>query len=336
MTVSASKEDNQAYAKLGGALDNISDGYTYAAKFLSVVDDADAPNSGRMARVLKGTGLAQKAYSYGRKIQEAIDEKSRDGALLKLGFKLSIDIAGKLLGTSLTTHPYYAYHKAQIEALADALNAHRNSRAAVDAYRRAVTAASSAAVAEEFKRLETKKVDTVVKRVQFGDRIAVVSDIARGAMSDDFARKKIAKYGQAQLLDAVADLEAWRANWSGLCFDALQLQIMAGNELNVAIAAMKKVQDLVATMMRGSNTNRVAGHAAINNIEWEKYDQIIGQKKPSQLLMDPVEFAKGNVAKAAAWAETFAEMCDFVRSDQVVFPSKFNLQLEKVNRVLYG
>src|SRR3954470_2864668 len=135
MPLAASKEDNQAYAKLGGAMDNISDAYTYVAKGLSLVNDARDPltNTGRMTKVLKVTGKAQKAFSYVRKIQEVLDEKKRDGGLLKLGFKLSIDLAGKLLGTSLTTHPYYAYHKAQIEALADALNANRNSRAAVDA-----------------------------------------------------------------------------------------------------------------------------------------------------------------------------------------------------------
>jgi len=130
--------------------------------------------------------------------------------------KISIDLAGKLLGTSLTTHPYYAYHKAMIDALADALNANRNSRAAVDAYRQAVTAANSTAVASEFKRLEEKKVAIVANHFQFRDRVGVAADIARGMMSEDFARKKIAQYGSTRLSEAMADLETWRANWAGL------------------------------------------------------------------------------------------------------------------------
>ena len=66
---------------------------------------------------------------------------------MKLGIKISVDLAGKLLGTSLATHPYFGYHKSMIDALADALNASRNSEAAVDGYR--LTAANSTAVAAE-------------------------------------------------------------------------------------------------------------------------------------------------------------------------------------------
>jgi hypothetical protein len=137
-------------------------------------------------------------------------------------------------------------------------------------------------------------------------------------------------------MGAIADLETWRANWAGLSFDAMQLQIMTGNELNVASEGMAKVKDVVATLMRGSSTNRVAGYAAVNNIEWEKYDQIVGQKKPDQSVLDPVKFAQGNCDKAAAWAQAIADMCDFVRSEDVLFSSKFNQQLEKLNKVLYG
>jgi len=52
--------------------------------------------------------------------------------------------------------------------------------------------------------------------------------------------------------------------------------------------------------------------------------------------MDPVRFAEGNVDKAAAWAAEIADMCDFVRSSEVIFSSRFNRRLDKLNRVLYG
>ena len=338
MALKADWQDKQAYAKLGGAMDNLSNSYTYVAKFLSVADGAQDPlaNTGRLSMYLKKTGIAQKAFSYATKINEALDDQKREGGLLKLGVKVSVDLAGKLLGTSLTTHPYYAYHKAMIDALADALNANRNSRAAVDAFNRAVSAANSAAVAAEFKRLEARKVELVSNHFAFKDRIGVAADIARGLMSDELAKTKIAQMGGTALSEAVADLEVWRANWCGLSFDALQLEIMAGSELNVAMEAMKRAKDLVAGLMGGSNTNRVAGHAATNNMEWEKYDQIVGQKKPDLSLMDPVRFAQGNVDKATAWAGQFSEMCDFVRSEDVLFSSYFNRQLGKLNAALYS
>ena len=337
MSLTASREDRQAYVKLGGALDNLTSVYTYAAEGLSILGAARGPlANGRMARILKASDYAQKAITYVRSLQQVLDEQKREGGLLKLGIDISLDLTEHFLEVSLTTHPYYAYHKAMIDALADALNANRNSREAVDSYRRAVAAANSTALASEFKRIEARIVDVSAEYSLFGKTVRMAADIKRGGMTDDFARKKIAEYGGRNLFDSLADLDTWRAHWAGLAFDAMQLQIMAGVELNVAIEAMKKAKGLIATLMEGSNTNRVAGYGAINNIEWEKYDQIVGQKKPDLSLMDPIKFAQGNYDKAAAWSQEFAEMCDFVRSSAVLFSSYFDHQLERLNRVLYG
>ena len=159
MTVKTSDQDKAAYKQIGGALDNLSDAYTYAGKFLSTVNDARDPlqDLSGVTKFLKNAGKAQKIYSYASKVKDLLDAKKRDGAWLKLGVKVSMDIAAKLLGTSLTTHPYYAYHKAQLDALADALNANRNAREAVEAYRRAISAANSSDVAKEFKRVNRTK-----------------------------------------------------------------------------------------------------------------------------------------------------------------------------------
>jgi hypothetical protein len=338
MALTASQDDRNAYAKLGGAMDNLSDGYAYVVKAISATDDARDPltKTDRLAKFAKVTSKAQKAYSYARKIQELLDEKTRDGAILKLGVKISIDLAGKVLGSGLSGHPYYTYHKAMLDALADVLNSHRNSRAAVDQYRKAVTAANSAAVAAEFKRLESRKVRIVSDHWAFSATIGVAADLARGMYAESLARKKLQEYGDARLLQSITDLETWRANWAGLSFDVMKLQIMTGNELNAATGAMNKVKDLMATLMRGNNPSRVAGYAASNNIDWEKYDQIVNQKKPDLLMNDPVKFAQGNCDKAAAWANAFTEMCDFVRTEEVIFSSRFNKQLERLNKVLYG
>jgi hypothetical protein len=338
MALTASQDDISAYSKLGGAMDNISDGYAYIVKGIGQADDARNPltKTDRLAKFAKVTSNLQKAYSYGRKIQELFDEKTRDGAILKLGVKLTIDIAAKALGSGLSTHPYYAYHKAMLDALADVINAHRNSRAAVEQYRKAVSAANSAAVTTEFKRLEGRKVSTVVDHYAFSDTIGVAADLARGMYGEALARRKIQEYGTARLQQSVNDLEAWRAKWAGLTFEAMKLLIMTRSELAVATGAMNKVRDLIATLMGGHNPARVAGYAARNNIDWEKYDQIVNQKKPDMLYNDPVKYAQGNCDKAAAWADAFAEMCDFVRTEDVIFSSRFNKQLDKLNKVLYG
>jgi hypothetical protein len=334
--------DKHAYAQIGGAMDSVAETYAYVAKGLSTVDDARDPlkNTGRLSKFVKSSDKIRKAYQYFREIQNAFDETKRDGAIFKIGIKASIDLAGKLLGTSISTHPYYVYHKVHFEVLASVLNAHRNHQAAIEAYRTAIRAADSDAVRKEFQRLEERKVEIVANRSQFKDTVGIAADIARGLMTDDFARKKIAHYGSARLAQAVADLETWRANWAGLAFDALQLQIMAGNELAAAMKAMQKVKELISGLIHGNSAGRVAGYGAINAIEWEKYDQIVRRNKPSQLMIDPVQFAQGNLDKAAAWAEAFSQMCDFVRTEEVLYAGTtgdpFNTQLEKLNKVLYG
>lgn len=339
MGVTASREDKDAYAKIGGAMDNISDAYVYVAKGLSIVDSARDPlrNSGKLAQALKIGGKGQKVYSYVRKVQELLDEKKRDGAILKLGLKVSMDVAAKLLGTSLTTHPYYAYHKAQIEVLADVLNASSNSNAAVEAYKKAIAAADSKAVSAAFKQLESRKVTISAAHSNLDHKlIGIAADIARGMYADSFAKQKIAQFGKDKLAAALEDLESWRAMWSGLAFQALQLQIMAGSELNAAAEAMAKYNELMKSMMEGSNAGRIGGYGAQNKIDWEKYEQVVNQNKSSTMVDEPVKFAEGTVAKAEAWATAIAEMCDFVRSTDAIFPSLYNKQLDKLNRVLYG
>ncbi len=85
-----------------------------------------------------------------------------------------------------------------------------------------------------------------------------------------------------------------------------------------------------------SSASVVGGRAAINAIEWEKYDQIVGEGKPDRAVIDPVAFAQSKREKAFAWTAAFAEMCDFVRTDQVVFESKYGIQFERLNKVMYG
>ena len=66
---------------------------------------------------------AKKIRTYGKLVKESIDEDTRSGALMKLGIRAMLDIASKAIGTSLTSHPYFTYHKVHLEVLAQALNA---------------------------------------------------------------------------------------------------------------------------------------------------------------------------------------------------------------------
>jgi hypothetical protein len=328
----ASNDEKSAYEKLGGATDKLLKYWGYASKGLKMIEKPDSS----LSRGLEKAEKYFKCLEYVRMVQEATDETKRDGTILKAAVKIAEEIAKKF-GLPLTSNPYYAYHKPMLDALANVLNAAHNSKAAVEAYRLAVSHATSKAIEDAFKRIESRKVEIVGARVGFVGRVRVASDIAHDTMGPELAQRRIQEYGGAdRLAAAVTDLEAWRAMWAGLSFELMKLCIMTGVELNAATAAMHKVQSLIATLMGGeSSASVVGGRAAINNIEWEKYDLIVGEGKPDRVT-DPVEFAQSNREKAFAWAAAHAEMCDFVRTDQVVFDSLFGTQLERLNKVLYG
>src|SRR3954470_17025298 len=80
----------------------------------------------------------KKIRTYGTLIRESIDENTRSSGLMKLGIRAMLEVAGKALGTSLTSHPYFTYHKAHLEALGMALNASSNLDSAQEALTRAV------------------------------------------------------------------------------------------------------------------------------------------------------------------------------------------------------
>lgn len=48
----------------------------------------------------------KKIRTYGKLVKESVDEDTRSGALMKLGIRGMLEIAGNALGTSLTSHPY--------------------------------------------------------------------------------------------------------------------------------------------------------------------------------------------------------------------------------------
>src|SRR5215468_4702456 len=78
-------------------------------------------------------------------MKEAVNEETRPGALMKLGIRGMLEVAGKVMGTSLTSHPYFTYHKIHLEVLAQSLNASSNHDMALEALNRAIRSADAAA-----------------------------------------------------------------------------------------------------------------------------------------------------------------------------------------------
>ena len=87
----------------------------------------------------------KKIRTYTKLVKEAANEDTRPGALMKLGIRVMLEVAGKAIGTSLTSHPYFTYHKAHLEALGQALNASSNFDSAQSALNRAIRSADASA-----------------------------------------------------------------------------------------------------------------------------------------------------------------------------------------------
>ena len=338
MALSPTKEDSSAWKTIGGAFDNLSDTSQWVIEGLKAVEQNRDPiiKNPSFGHRVTGADVAQKAYSYSRKAYDLLDEKTRQGAIIKISVDAALDIVGGLLGASLSTHPYYVYHKAMMEYLASAVDANRNAREAIAQFRKAVSAATSKALAETFKRLEARKVEISASYIDFKDTVGVAADIARGLLSEKMIQEKVKRFGVKKIGSSLIELQVWRMAWTGLAFEGVKLQVMAHNQVKAAQAAMAKVEDLVSGLMQGNYLNKVNGYGAQNHIEWEKYDLIVNQGKPQQAALDPVAFAQANFQKAQAWCQALTEMCDFARTTAAIFPSTYNQQLERLNKVLYA
>jgi len=331
-------EDFRSYAKLGGAVDKLSESYPFAAQAIDLLDTANdnLGSSRRVAQIVKAGGVVHKAYDYTKKVHDLIDHNSRQGAIVKLGVRASLDIAARVIGTSLTSHPYYAYHKAMIDTLADALNVNAKSKHAIQAYERALGAADSKRLAQGFRQMDDRKIQLTTGYRQFIEDVRVAKDIARGVMGDSVAKRKISEIGSDRLKLAVNQLEVWRAGWSGLCFQSMQVQVMAGVELVAVATAMRELARLSTELSQGNNLHRVGGYSVTAEIEYQKYQQVVRQGHPDRLVQNPVRFAQANYDKAKHWAEAFSKMCDWARSDQVYYPTAFAANVDGLGRTMYG
>ncbi len=337
MTVTAGGDDKKALEKFLAVADNASDAYGYIGETLGELDklrDKASFPTGWGTKLAERAGLAQKVWNYSRLVMDTFDEQTRTGGILKLGIEVALEVGSKFLGRSLSTHPYYTYHKVMIDALADTLNASRNAKAAVESYRKAVSASQSKALNDAFAAIKDRKTNVGGEFIYIRKELGFVSDLRHGIMSPAFARKKIAELGQANIERAVAQLAAIRAVWAGIVMECLAVQLLAAAEVKAATAAMAKAGELIDKLAEGNNVSRVGGHAARQGIEWEKYDQLVVKKAPPKSVMDPVAFAQDGYDKATAYVKAFSEMLDFVLSNDAHREKAYNDLHFKLTKVL--
>jgi hypothetical protein len=261
---------------------------------------------------------AKKIRGYGKTIKDIIDDDTRSGTLLTLGIEGMLNIAGKALGSNLSKHPYFAFHKAHLEALAQALNASTNFDDAQADLSRAIGSADAAealtrALADY--RIRRKSLN-VAYRFQIAGALLVLRD--RGG--DQMIRES----GQTHAgMQAATDrnIYEWRALWSELYFDSVQLLAMAQVELRATEDAMKNFDQKMKALSKDGAIGGLFAAQVKKNREWEWFDRASkpGSRKEGAVL-DPVGFTRKQVDAIQDLSDELADGCESALSDDAYRP----------------
>ena len=260
----------------------------------------------------------KKIRKYGKLVTEAVDEDTRAGALLTLGIDGMMAIASKALGTSLTKHPYFAFHKVHLEALVQALNASSNFDGAQAALGRAIGSADAAeALAQALQDYRVRrKALNVAYKFQIAGALLVLHD--RGG--DQMIRES----GQTHAgMQATTDqnIYEWRALWSELYLESVQLMAMAQVELRATEAAMKNFDAKMKALSTGGNIGGLFAAQVKENREWQWYDRATKPGSGSEkAVLDPVGSAQKQVDAIQDLSDDLADECEWALSDDAYRP----------------
>lgn len=284
-------------------------------------------------RLLKNT---KKAYDYYVLLKGALDEDTRSGSLLKLGVKATMEVAKKTVGSTLTWHPYYTYHKAHFEALSQALNAVDMKTMATESFNRAVAAADSTGrvrlSVEEFAHRRNSLgwywswnlVELIALRNRHRTQpAAVLAEI-----------KDVGLTPQSLETTIETSLYDWRAGWADLCVEVLGLYLMIDAEARIAEAAWARYQAKVKKLTEGSSSiGRIAGYAAEQDRLWQQYDRMKeggAAGKAELAVSNPAAYAAAQRDIADLAARRYARACDIVLSDAVNTPNSLLQRIDEV------
>jgi hypothetical protein len=260
---------------------------------------------------------AKKIRTYGKLIKESIDEDTRPGGLVKLGIRGMLEIAGKAMGQSLTSHPYFTYHKIHLEALGQALNASSNHDKALESLNLAIRSADAAgALTRVLTDYQFRKNGLKLSYAAF---IAGSLAILRDYRTDPRAARDMKDAGQTpESLTMTTNLSIyeWQAMWCELYLDSVQLLAMAQVELRGTEAAMRKFDEKMKALSTGGNMGRIAAYRVEQERQWQQFDRMTNRSSGRELAVsDPVGFAQEQVEAIEKVTNMLGEACEIAMSD---------------------
>lgn len=269
----------------------------------------------------------KKILTYGKLVKGAIDEDTRPGSLAKLGVRGMLEVAGRAIGRSLTSHPYFTFHKAHLEALGQALNASSNFDSAEASLNRAIRSADASA-------LLTKTLGDYSFRKN-GLKLAYFTLIGGSlkllADSGPRAEKQLRDAGQTRdSLRAQTDQNVyeWRASYCDLYLDCVQLLAMAESEFRITQAAMQRFDEKIKVLKSGGSIGKVFAYQAEENRQWQQFDRMtqpgVGD---ARAVENPSGYAKDQLNAIEKVSDQLAKGCDAAMSDDAYKPDMLLLRI---------
>jgi hypothetical protein len=271
---------------------------------------------------------AKKIRTYTKLVKESVDEDTRAGGLMKLGIRGALEIAGKALGTSLTQHPYFAFHKVHLEALAQALNALSNQDSAREALNRAIRAAdTSASLTKALADYESRK--NALKGI-YTLMIAGSLILLRDRATSPQAAAQIKDSGSTpESLQALTDksIYEWRALCCQLYMESLQLLAMAQVELRSTETAMLRFEQKMRVLSSSGNMGKIAAYGLQQDREWQEFDRMESNIGSSTAVEDPVGYARRQVEAIERVTDRLGEGCEAAMSDDAYRPDRIFVRM---------
>lgn len=257
--------------------------------------------------------------------QSLLNEDERDGTILKEVLKQSLNIAGKLLGSKgLSNHPYVAYHKTHIEALAAVINISAMHGAAQQAVAAAGKTAAHVQIVAKYADDYAARRDKLM-RFYDGMMYEILRDLREFETTGTVKDRQVNGAMPADELQSLKEqvefvaisYGQWMKDWNALVNDAFALLIMVRVEANRVEKLMSRYDQKVKSLMtQGSGFKGNVGYIGGKSLERDRqYDQIAveyARKQKSQPGVEALAAAakpRETIRRALERVEREAKLC---------------------------
>jgi hypothetical protein len=282
-------------------------------------------------KVKKAKDHYDTAKGYYENVKNLLNEDTRPAEIFKLGLDGLMKLGEKAVGQSLTKHPYFAYHKAHLEILGQALTATATHDNAMKALSKAIASADSAQVlSKQVGDLKSRKNALKLNYSLF--LAGGLQLLSNHSINPAQAATQIQQQSGGSVGDLRTNMDdgmyVWRAQACELYFDGLDLFAMVDIEYKAATAAYKKYQQKVQSLQQSTKPiDVIAGYGAERKRQYEWLERVQDQRAgrsggaSPEAVEDPSVHAGRQSDLVAATVASLAAICDVAMSPDAYNPN---------------